>query len=146
MLENLAGEWHGSGFSPSEGIHYIGTLRIERRAAGACLVITEALCPTPSSRTLPLRSDEHEALCQSDTRYEDCSVLYFDTNQQTWMVNQYLPDSGVLNKVAIIEDAEMRWWGGPKQHAVRFILSTENKLRLTVGEPVLIEMLYKRAQ
>ena len=40
----------------------------------------------------------------------------------------------------------MRWWGGPKQHAVRFILSTENELRLTVGEPVLIEMLYKRAQ
>ena len=146
MLVNLAGEWHGSGFSSSESTHYIGKLSIEHRATGACLLISEALWPTSGLRALPLSADEHAALRQSDSRYEDCSMLYFDTNQQTWMVNQYLPDNGVLNKVAIIEGAEMRWWGGPKQHAVRFTLSTENELRLTVGEPVLIEMLYKRAQ
>ena len=61
-----------------------------------------------------------------------------------WMVNQYVPERGVLNKVVRFGQQEMRWWGGPEQQTVRFVLLSNQQLTLAVGDPSLIEMSYQK--
>ena len=145
FTEALIGLWHGRGYSDAEQCHYIGQLEVTLVSERACLQFIERLCPVqqPGSSTV-LTGIEHRALSESERRYEDCSIMYFDKNQQMWMVNQYVPEGGVLNKAVTLESFEMRWWGGPEQQLVRFLLKNEHQLCLTVGQPVLIELHYQK--